>query len=87
MSEMTFDRLLDASGLKCPMPVVKARKEIRGLEPGQILKVIASDRGSVKDFQGWAKVDRRVELLAQETRKSESGDGAESYVHFVRLVK
>ncbi len=86
MSEMSFDKLLDASGLKCPMPVVKARKEIHALEPGQVLKVVASDRGSVKDFQGWAKVDKRVELLAQETREAEGANGGASYVHFVKLV-
>ena len=82
MSDTHFDRELDTSGLKCPMPVVKARKEVRTLEPGQVLKVVSTDRGSVKDFQGWAKVDRKVALLAQET---ESADGSENYLHFLKL--
>ncbi len=77
----TFDRLLDARGLNCPMPLVNARKEIGKLEPGQVLKVLATDRGSVADFQGWAKVAKNVELLAQET---EMLDGASVYVHFVK---
>ena len=76
-----FDRLLDARGQNCPMPLVNARKEIGQLEAGQILKVVATDRGSVADFQGWAKVAKNVELVAQET---ESMDGASVYVHFMK---
>ncbi len=82
MSDTHFDVELDTSGLKCPMPVVKARKQVRTLEPGQVLKVISTDRGSIKDFQGWAKVDRKVSLLAQET---EGANGAETYLHFLQL--
>jgi len=83
MSETHFDQILDTSGLKCPMPVVKARKEVRALELGQVLKVVSTDRGSVKDFQGWAKIDKRVELVAQET---ETSNGNEIYVHFLQLT-
>ena len=82
-TEITHDKELDTSGLNCPMPVVKARKEVRSLEPGQVLKVISTDRGSLKDFQGWAKVDRKVELLGQETAGEE---GAEQYIHFLQLA-
>lgn len=82
MSEQHFDKTLDASGLKCPMPVVKARQQVHGLEPGQVLKVLCTDRGSVKDFQGWAKVDRKVSLLGQENLDSE---GTETYVHYIQL--
>jgi len=77
----SFDKLLDVRGLNCPMPLVNARKEIGKLEPGQVLKVLSTDRGSVADFQGWAKVAKNVELLAQET---ETLDGASVYVHFVK---
>ncbi|HLJ61477.1 MAG TPA: sulfurtransferase TusA family protein [bacterium] len=76
-----FDKLLDARGLSCPMPLVNARKEIGKLALGQVLKVVATDRGSVADFQGWAKVSKTVELVAQET---ESTDGANVYVHYVK---
>jgi len=76
-----FDRLFDARGLNCPMPVVNARKEIGKLELGQVLKVLATDRGSVADFQGWAKVAKNVELVAQET---ESTGGANVYVHYMK---
>lgn len=78
-----FDRLLDARGLNCPMPLVNARKEAGKLEPGQILKIVATDRGSIADFQGWAKFAKNVELLGQET---ESMDGASVYVHYIKKI-
>ncbi len=55
--EATFveDRLLDARGLQCPMPVVLANKEINQLEPGQLLKVLATDKGALSDFPAWAE--------------------------------
>ena len=59
--------MLEAPGLNCPMPLVNARKEIRKLELGDVLKVVTTDRGSVADFQGWAKVAKNVELIGQET--------------------
>jgi tRNA 2-thiouridine synthesizing protein A len=77
----TFDKLLDARGLNCPMPLVNARKEMGKLETGQVLKVMATDKGSVADFQGWAKVAKNMELVGQET---ETIDGADVYVHFIR---
>ena len=77
----SFDKLLDVRGLNCPMPLVNARKEIGKLEPSQVLKVIATDRGSVADFQGWVKIAKNVELVAQET---ESVDGASVYIHYVK---
>jgi len=49
------------------MPLVNARKEIRKLELGDVLKVVTTDRGSVADFQGWAKVAKNVELIGEET--------------------
>ena len=48
-----------------------------------MLKVVSTDRGSVKDFQGWAKIDKRVELVAQET---EASNGDEIYIHFLQLT-
>ena len=56
----SFDTLLDARGLNCPMPLVNARREIGKLQPGQVLKIVATDRGSVADFQGWAKVAKNL---------------------------
>jgi tRNA 2-thiouridine synthesizing protein A len=45
---------LDARGLLCPMPVVKTAKAMKALEPGQVLKLLATDRGSIKDIPAWA---------------------------------
>jgi len=76
-----FDKLLDARGLSCPMPLVNARKEMGKLELGQVLKVLATDRGSVADFQGWANFAKNVGRVGQET---ESADGASVCVHYVK---
>ena len=43
--------LLDASGLTCPMPLLKAKKALNGMQPGMLLRVIATDPGSVRDFE------------------------------------
>ena len=43
--------LLDVKGLKCPMPLLKAKKALNGLDPGALLRVIATDPGSEKDFE------------------------------------
>ena len=53
---------------KCPLPLVKSRKAIVDLGVGQVLRVIATDRGSLADFQGWVRAAKNVELVAQETR-------------------
>jgi len=50
-----FDQELDASGLNCPLPILRAKKALNGMENGQILRVIATDPGSVKDFDAFAK--------------------------------
>ena len=76
MADVKEDRLLDASGLSCPMPVVKAAKEMKGLQPGQVLKIVATDRGSLADIPAWAE-DTGNELL--ESREEEK-----RYVFLVR---
>ena len=52
---MNFDKELDARGLNCPMPIVKTAQAIKGLASGQVLEVLATDPGSVKDFAAWSK--------------------------------
>jgi tRNA 2-thiouridine synthesizing protein A len=44
------DQTLDASGLNCPMPILKTKKALKQMEPGQVLEVISTDAGSVKDL-------------------------------------
>jgi len=50
-----FDRELDASGLNCPLPILRTRKALGDMERGQVLRVIATDQGSVKDFEAFSK--------------------------------
>jgi tRNA 2-thiouridine synthesizing protein A len=52
MADVT--RTLDASGLACPMPVVRTRQAIDELSSGEVLEVISTDRGSVRDLPAWA---------------------------------
>lgn len=52
---MNADLFVDAKGLTCPMPIVKARKAIDSLEPGQTMQLESTDKGSVNDFQSWVK--------------------------------
>ncbi len=54
-TEISEDRTLDCRGLLCPMPIVKTSKEIRGLAPGQVLKVVATDRGAIADMPAFAE--------------------------------
>jgi len=50
-----FDKELDARGLNCPLPILRAKKALNEIEGGQILRIVATDPGSVKDFQAFAK--------------------------------
>lgn len=50
-----FDQELDASGLNCPLPILRAKKTLNGMDAGQVLHVIATDPGSVKDFDAFSK--------------------------------
>ncbi len=55
MSDITPDAKLDAKGLNCPLPILKAKKSLKELENGQVLEIAATDPGSVKDFEAFAK--------------------------------
>ena len=74
-------RTLDVRGEKCPYPLIKARQEVLQLNAGEVLKVLATDRDSVRDFQGWAKSAKAVHLLRQDTETDEQG--REVYVHYL----
>jgi tRNA 2-thiouridine synthesizing protein A len=51
---MNFDKELDARGLSCPLPIVKTKKSLNDMTSGQVLKVVSTDSGSVKDMQAFA---------------------------------
>lgn len=50
---MDFNDELDAKGLNCPLPILRAKKAVNKLDAGQVLKIIATDPGSVKDFEAF----------------------------------
>lgn len=75
MSEFTKE--LDASGLNCPMPILRAKKALKELESGDVLRIIATDPGSVKDFEAFAK------QTGNELLESNEEDGS----FFYRLRK
>ncbi|GKV56231.1 UPF0033 protein YrkI [Sporosarcina sp. NCCP-2222] len=52
---MNIAKVLDAKGLACPMPVVRARKTIKEMEAGEVLEIQTTDKGSVADLSAWAK--------------------------------
>jgi tRNA 2-thiouridine synthesizing protein A len=52
---MHFDKELDARGLNCPLPILRTKKSLTDMTSGQVLKILATDPGSVKDFQAFSK--------------------------------
>jgi TusA-related sulfurtransferase len=73
---MHIDKEIDTSGLNCPLPILKAKKALAELTSGQTLKVVATDAGSLRDFQAFAKQTGN-ELLEQQTVGTD-------YIHILR---
>ena len=67
---MNFDVEIDTRGLNCPLPILKAKKALAAMESGQVLKVVSTDTGSVRDFAAFAKQSGN-ELLSQTTEGSD----------------
>jgi tRNA 2-thiouridine synthesizing protein A len=73
---MNFDAELDARGLNCPLPILRAKKSLSVLAGGKVLRITATDPGSVKDFQAFARQTGN-ELL-------ETAEASGEYVFFIR---
>ena len=73
---MDVQKELDARGLNCPLPILKAKKALAEMSSGDVLRVLSTDAGSVRDFQAFARQTGN-ELLEQD---SSGGD----YVHVLR---
>ncbi len=73
------DQTLDCSGLACPMPILKTKKAIDGLQIGQVLKMIATDPGSTSDMAAW------TQKTGHELVGSEQEGG--KFVFFIRKCK
>jgi len=67
---MNFDKELDARGLNCPLPILRAKKALGELQSGQVLRLVSTDPGSVKDFAAFCKQTGH-ELLSQEAAEKE----------------
>ena len=75
-TDYTIDIEIDTRGLNCPLPILKAKRALTGMESGQVLKVVATDAGSIRDFQAFAKQTGNT-LLEQQTLGLE-------FVHMMR---
>ncbi len=73
---MDADKDLDTRGLNCPLPILKAKKALADMKSGEVLKVVATDPGSVRDFQAFARQTGN-ELVEQSS-------GGDEFVHFLR---
>jgi len=67
---MNFDKELDARGLNCPLPILRTKKALADLQSGQVLKVLATDPGAVKDFQSFSRQTGH-ELLSHSEERNE----------------
>jgi len=67
-ADKTADKILDCRGMLCPEPVLETKKTIKGLEIGQVLEVLADDKGSVSDIPRWAKRTKQ-EFLGYEEKE------------------
>ena len=73
---IAFDKELDTKGLNCPLPILRAKKALAELASGDVLKIVATDPGSVRDFQAFAKQTGN-ELLAQQSE-------GKLFIHFLK---
>ena len=73
---MNFDKEVDARGLNCPLPILRAKKMLAEMQSGQVVRVVATDPGAVKDFQAFARQTGN-ELVEQTSANDE-------FVHFLR---
>jgi TusA-related sulfurtransferase len=73
---MQVDKEIDTRGLNCPLPILKAKKALAEIDSGQVLKVVATDPGSVRDFQAFARQTGH-ELVEQTS-------SGEEFVHCLR---
>ena len=64
-----FDKELDARGLNCPLPILRTKKSLSDMSSGQVIKILATDPGSAKDFQAFAKQTGNTLLATDEADK------------------
>lgn len=67
---LNFDKDLDARGLNCPLPILRAKKALTDMASGQVLRIVATDPGSVRDFEAFSRQTGNV-LLSQSAAEKE----------------
>lgn len=67
---MNFDKEFDASGMSCPLPILKTKKALTDMASGQVLKLVATDSGSIKDMQAFADQTGNTLLSTEEANGS-----------------
>jgi tRNA 2-thiouridine synthesizing protein A len=67
MTAVTIHKDLDVKGLNCPLPILRAKKALTGMSSGQVLRVVATDPGSVKDFAAFCRQTGNPLLSSEET--------------------
>lgn len=93
--DVQVNKVLDAKGLSCPMPIVKTKKEMTDLDPGQVLEIQATDKGSTADMKAWAESTGNqylgtiedTDVLKHYLRKASADEekSENSYPHVVSL--
>ena len=73
---VTVDREIDTRGLRCPLPILKAKRSLNDMASGQLLRVISTDPGSLRDFEAFARQTGN-ELVEQTS-------GGDEFVHYLR---
>ncbi|MBE7369430.1 sulfurtransferase TusA family protein [Ramlibacter pallidus] len=73
---MQIDKEIDTRGLNCPLPILKAKKALTDMQSGQLLKVVSTDGGSLRDFQAFSRQTGN-DLVEQQTV-------GEEYIHVLR---
>ena len=73
---MNAQKELDTRGLNCPLPILKAKKALADMRSGEVLRVVATDPGSMRDFQAFARQTGN-ELVEQHSSRDE-------FIHFLR---
>lgn len=66
---MEFDKELDARGLNCPLPILRTKKALSEMTSGQVLRVVATDPGSVRDFEAFSRQTGNTLLESSNTDK------------------
>jgi tRNA 2-thiouridine synthesizing protein A len=77
--DITANQTLDASGLACPMPIIKTKKAVDSMQVGEVLKMISTDPGSVSDVKAWTGKTGH-ELLGHEEAEGK-------YVFYIKKTK